>query len=132
MRRTTRAHLLFTLALLLVGGCASGQAGRPASDPDRLTQDELADFQRGSVLDAIQRLRPRWLRARGAGSFRSSQGDFAAVVIDDQPAADWGALRTLDVEDVDRIIYLSASDATTRYGTGYPGGVIQVYTKARR
>jgi hypothetical protein len=119
-------------ALLLVAGCATAGSSRTASDPNRLTQEELADFQRGSVLDAIQRLRPRWLRSRGSGSFTSAGGDFASVVIDDQPAGDWGALRALDVQDVDRIIYLRAADATTRYGTGYPGGVIQVYTKARR
>jgi len=43
-----------------------------------------------------------------------------------------GDLTTLDEMDIREIMefrYLSASDATNRYGTGYPGGVILVTSR---
>jgi hypothetical protein len=38
-------------------------------------------------------------------------------------------LQTLPVRDVREITFLSASEATTLYGTGYTNGVIQVSTR---
>ena len=42
----------------------------------------------------------------------------------------WGsdprALDAILLEGVDELRFMSGPDATTRYGTGYPGGIIQV------
>ncbi len=43
-----------------------------------------------------------------------------------------GEIRELELiaaDDVERIRYISARDATTRYGTGYPGGIIEVISR---
>ena len=37
-----------------------------------------------------------------------------------------GELRAFDADDVENMRYLSAPDATTKYGTGYLGGVLEV------
>jgi len=37
--------------------------------------------------------------------------------------------RHLRIETITEIRYLSPSDATTRYGTGYPAGIIEIITK---
>jgi hypothetical protein len=41
-------------------------------------------------------------------------------------------LDDMDMLDVWEFRYLSASDATNRYGTGYPGGIILVFTRRNR
>ena len=55
----------------------------------------------------------------------------------------WGAVETLNrrwiqarrsrmnIENIETMRYLSAPDATTKYGTGFPGGAIEVTTRRR-
>jgi hypothetical protein len=38
-------------------------------------------------------------------------------------------LRTLSVDQIEQMEFVSASDATTRYGTGHPSGIIEVTTR---
>ncbi|NNL30724.1 MAG: hypothetical protein HKO77_06860, partial [Gemmatimonadetes bacterium] len=38
-------------------------------------------------------------------------------------------MNSYQLSEVDRIEYMSASDATTRFGTGYSGGAILLFTK---
>ena len=53
------------------------------------------------------------------------------MIVDNGPPEGWNRLSVLDLEDIERLVYLNAADATTRYGTGFVGGVIQVFTKGR-
>ena len=41
-------------------------------------------------------------------------------------------LDQMSTENIETMRYLSASDATTKYGTGYAGGVIEVTTRRGR
>ncbi len=41
-------------------------------------------------------------------------------------------LNRMSTADIETMRYLSASDATTRYGTGYIGGVIEVTMRSGR
>lgn len=80
-----------------------------------------------SAYEAIQRLRPRWLRSRGS---TVSGGRFYAVVyVDGSRYGELGVLRSLEVGDIETIRFINSRDATTRYGTGHPGGVIAIATK---
>jgi hypothetical protein len=51
------------------------------------------------------------------------------VFVDDRDFGTLESLRDFHLDSVLEIIYLSAGDATTRYGTGYPGGVIHLRLK---
>jgi hypothetical protein len=51
------------------------------------------------------------------------------VFLDGVRAGDLQALERFRVEDVEELRYHSARDATTRWGTGYSGGVIEVIQK---
>ena len=53
----------------------------------------------------------------------------ARVVLDGMDYGRIDALQSLDANDIEEILYLSSSEATTRFGTGYPGGVILVSTR---
>jgi len=49
--------------------------------------------------------------------------------VDDRPYGELDVLYGFGTEDLEEIRYISASDATTRFGTGYPGGIINLITR---
>lgn len=121
---SSRTPVIFAVALAIgLAGCASsGSANRPeGATPNRIVEAEFEGLGQISPLRAIERLRPRWLRTRS--------GDDPQLHID---GARRGSLRDLEsyqLADIERMEYMSSSDATTRFGTGYAGGVILVYTR---
>ncbi len=132
MRRNVSAAFVM-LGLVLIGACRPAQPqGRPTRDRNVLTADELQRVPVETVYDSIQRLRPEFLRARGQVSLESRTASLPVVYVDDIRLGGPDALRTVRIADVHEIRYLSASDATTRYGTGHPGGVIAVVTHRGR
>lgn len=120
------------LLLLLLCACQStaGTTGGSRADPNRITEEELEDLTALTVYQAVQRLRPTWLHAR-VSTVRGSSGARypAQVFVDGMPRGDLDVLNAMDIRDVQEILFLSASDATTRFGTGYPGGIINVLMK---
>ena len=120
-----RAAVFFLALGISLGpvACASGGGGDgPRRNPNLITQAELAEFSTQSALDAIRRLRPRWLQSRGATS--------PVAILDGARLGDPDALRSINVSDIESIRYLNASDATMRYGTNFPGGAIEVRSRA--
>jgi hypothetical protein len=106
-------------------GCASGSGSRdgaPRGNSTRIVESELVSYQADDAYTAIQRLRPQWLRSRSGA---------APVVIMDgtQHQVGLSVLRTIRASELQELRYLSASDATTRYGTGFDGGAILLTTK---
>jgi len=124
---------IILLASVFLGSCASG-GGSPRSDvrrdPNLITQEDLSGQPAGTAYDAVQRLRPTWLRSRGTLSMGTTgTGSLPRVFVADR---DFGALRSLrdiQLDSVSEIEFMSARDATTRYGTGYAGGIIHVRLK---
>jgi len=113
--------LVFVLAL----ACASGgqSSGRTAPSRDVITAEEVADasLSTQSAYDVVQRLRPRWLRSRGGGT-----AGLPMLVINNIPSGDLERLRSIAAIDVSEIRFISSQDATTRWGTGFVGGAIEV------
>jgi len=93
-----------------------------------LTQEELALEPGRSLLETIEALRPEWLRVRSNRTFVSET--YVAVIIDGMRQDDGGgALRTYRTSQALRLEFMSANDATTRYGTDMAGGAILVTLK---
>lgn len=126
MGRLLTTALLITLTTV---GCAtSGSSSGTSRNADLITSEELRDFevQSQNAYQVIQRLRPSWLRARGS-SFSGGR-ELPAVFTDGTRFGEVDSLYNLTVSDIVEMEYLDSRDATTRFGTGYPAGVIMITT----
>ena len=114
-------------ALIGLAACATG-GGESSSrgEANRLTREELTPYPVDNALNIIRRLRPRWLQARGV-----SHAMDPIPFLDGARLDDLDALRRILVDDVESIEYVTPSDATMRYGTGFPGGAIEVTSRVR-
>ena len=118
------------------GGSTGGGSGAPRSpsrQQDLITEQEITSRagEASNVLQIVQKLRPQMLRPRGRSSptDTTGTGNLARVVVDDIAYGSIDNLANLNANAVREIRYISAADATTRWGTGYPGGVILVTMK---
>ncbi len=111
----------------------------PKGRANLITEEEIA-FLGGTIPTAygiVQRLRPAMLRVRGGTASSSSGGTSTmdvgateiAVYLDSQKMGGIRALEDITLSQIKEIKYLSASDATTLFGTGNSAGAIQVVGK---
>ncbi len=137
-----RSYTLLVLALV-VSACASssgtsfGEGGQTATSPARgnanlIVRAELVEFQGRTVLVAVEDLRRRWLQPRRSPTFNNPGSFYARVVVDSIVRGELRELSVMSSENVQSMRYLSPADATTRYGTGFMGGVIEVTTLTAR
>ena len=113
--------LLFGLACSSSG---SSSGSTSSSNRDVLTRAELDESNSGSLYDAIQRLRASWLRPRGGGSQAAVQ-----VMMDGVRVGDTSFLQTIRPDNVIEVHYVNSRDATTRWGTGFSAGAIDIITR---
>jgi outer membrane cobalamin receptor len=114
------------LLLLIIVACGTTSVAQRGPSSDVLTRAEIESSRAANAYELLQQLRPQFLRSRGAFSVNDPRGGFPVVYINDMPHGDLNALRSILIEEIDEIRYISAADATTRWGTGHAGGVIQV------
>jgi hypothetical protein len=120
VRRILAGVLAVTMA------CAGGPApGTPARDLDVITAEELTT-QTGTARQAIERLRPRFLRVRGPSTIHSPEADRIVVYVDNTRMGGVEVLDQLRSEDITEIRYLGSADATSRYGMGHSAGAIVI------
>lgn len=135
MRRIAAAGLL-AFAVACSSATTSG-GPRTGSNRNVITYEEIqASRQAGwTAWDLISTLRPLYLKSRGMTSLGnpaagvSTIAAIAVVYVDGARYGDLQSLKGLSVENIRRIEYMSASDATTRYGTDHNGGVILISTR---
>lgn len=124
------------------GGSSSGATNTGTTTPRRgsasvITEAEIASTGLESLYDVVERLRPNMMRARGtpgrlAGATDGSAGATAPTIkvyLNGTPIGDLTALRTIQASNVKEVKYLSASEATTFFGTGVDSGAIVVTLK---
>jgi hypothetical protein len=119
------ALILPALAVIVMTACASGQ-GTATAPRDVITIEEIQRLNVSTAMEIVERLRPEFLRGRGRVSMNQPEAQFPVVYVNGLRAGRLEALRTITASDVDEIRYISAADATTRWGTGHTGGVIAV------
>ncbi len=104
------------------GGGTATRAARGNST--LIVRAQLEELTGLSAWDAVERFNRRWLSAaRGGG--------YARVVIDGTDRRDLSVLRQFSTDGVESLRFLRSSDATTKYGTGFAGGAIEVTSRGR-
>jgi hypothetical protein len=114
------------------GGAASEPQARPSRNSDVITHQELADpaLAGGTLLDAIQRLRPRFVADRG-GAIGGVKEPVQISINGGDPTA-LGDLARIGISEVTEVRYLSTADAQLRFGLrGSMGPVLLVTTTPR-
>jgi hypothetical protein len=136
---TFRRHwlMLCTLSALVSLACASSPAAS-ASKPnssgggsDVITEQELADpsLAGSSALDAVRRLRPRFLNQRSAGL--KGKDDAPRVSLNGAAFVAPSELAYIGVAEVSEIRYLSVADAGLRFGLNGPMSPVLLVTLKR-
>ena len=125
----------FLLVWLFAGiaACGSGRGfpgGRSSSRT--ISRAQIRPLQDRSTYDLILVLRPRWLEARIQAPIRDPNPIYAHVYVDDFTYGPLESLHDIPSDAIEQIDFLSALDATTRYGGGYMGGIIRIYTRTGR
>lgn len=114
--------LLVPAFALVVGACASGAGGGSTrGNPDLITMEELEQLPTSTAYDAISRLRPRWIQTR--------MNEEPVVFMDGTRLGGLDVLHGIQVSQLREIRHLNGRDATTRYGTGYGGGTIEMRSR---
>lgn len=119
------------ILLLLAAACSSTGGSGGGGNPDLITEEQILSLPDGTAYTVIQRFRSSWLRPRSQGTFSGGGPDFAQVYVDEMRFGDINSLSRIASSSIESIQFISATDATTRYGTGYAGGIIRVNTHGR-
>jgi len=117
MRKVQRrglGFLLATVAVVTLGGCASGSGGG-GGPSNVITGQQLVETRQSNLYAAIQVLRPAWLRSRGSASLSSPSE--VTLFVNDAPYGNVSNLSSIPIDAVLDVRYLSASEAGSRYGT---------------
>lgn len=118
------------IAVLLASACAGGATARgPASQGlgDVLVAEQVRQFS--DAFQAVQALRPMWLRGRGTDSIRNPSQVW--VYMDNSRLGGVGTLRTISTLDIGEIRFYDGLEASQRWGIGHGAGVIALFTRVR-
>jgi hypothetical protein len=119
------------LLLVLAAACSTTGGGGGGGNPDLITREQVDMLPDGTAFTVIQRFRSGWLRARTQATFGNSEPAYAVVFVDEMRYGEINSLGRISSTEIESIQYIGATDATTRYGTGYLGGIIRINTLGR-
>ncbi len=128
LRRLSRFPIAALLAAVSLGtaACASTGSGSGSSGGSVLTHDQLVESNEPNLYNAIQRLRPTWLRPRGS----QVSGAQVALFVDGAPRGTVSQLSSIPIENVVEVQFYTASEAGFTFGTvGGNAGVVEVRTR---
>jgi hypothetical protein len=125
--------VLLTASLGLGAACATTEAERTSTGGNLLEAAEIeaAGPQIRTALDAVELLRPQFLRTRANPTVGGRRVDPVQVYVN---GTSWGgpeSLSRLRAEEVVRIRYIRPTDAQTRFGMDHGSGAMEVTTTAR-
>lgn len=127
----TSSALVVTVALLTLACSSSGRSSE-SNARNRgavITAEELATTAELDAFDAVRRLRPMWLRTRGPVSMSLQGRAGIRVYVNGSRRGQLDVLRSFRATDIESITYLSAPEATTRFGIDHSDGAIMVILK---
>ena len=124
-----RTLAIITAALISTAACATNSHRIAPSNRNLITAEEIASSNASTAYDAVERLRPTFLRTRGAQSLQNPTPVAPLVYLDGMRYGPVAALAQIPALGIVSIQYLTALDASQRFGLGNEGGAILVSTK---
>jgi hypothetical protein len=119
--------LRLTLALTLVlGACASAGVAPRQGRSDLIVEEQIRGQSYATVYDAVQALRPNWLRTRGPDSFNSSTQ--IQVYVDNMRVGGIANLQQIAAVSAYYVQWYDGLEASARWGLGHGAGAIYVST----
>jgi hypothetical protein len=136
MRHTRVLITLLPVALLSAACASGGKAGTSANSVAAtrgsrylVTEEELAGVGDRSAYEALQQLRPTFLRSRDPQTINNPNPAPIGVFVDGGRTEGLDALKRIRASTVKEMRFFEPQDANTRFGTGHNGGVIAVVLK---
>jgi hypothetical protein len=125
------ARIVFAFAVAALLGCASSPSSTGAPrNRALLTAEEITEAHVTNAFDAVEQLRPLWLRSHGKTSINSpGAAGYANVYVDGQRYGDLSTLRNLAVLQIAEIRYYNGPEGSARFGLQNTSGVIEVRMK---
>ena len=126
------------LGLVLVAACSSAAtksstaAAAPRGSRDLISRAQIDQMSVQDAYEIVSRMRPEYLREQRGPSSVNRGAVLAVVYIDGVRRGGPEALRGLRPGEVEEIRFMTATDATTRYGTDHAAGVIEIKSRHGR
>ena len=123
-------------AIFLTLGCGSAPMPVVVGAPGHRDMLFEAEIQTNrvpgmTVYDIVAHLRPEYLRSRGTNSLRDLTPPTAIVYVDNVKFGSLETMRSMSADNIAQIQYLSANNATTRFGMDHAAGAILITTRIR-
>lgn len=116
--------VLAAVALTVAACSGTGTTGARRTSSSVITAEELAGVPELNCYEAVQRLRPSWLRTRGRVSMSTQQG--VRLYVNGMSRGYVTELTSIRANAVEEMRYLSGPQATSRFGTDHTDGAILV------
>jgi hypothetical protein len=101
----------------------------PRGGRNLLTAEDLLSKNYNNLYEALDALRPFWLRARGPSRLdMSGQGPSVRVYLDEVRLGAVDELKLMSIRTIRRVTFLSAPEAQARYGVGNESGALVIET----
>jgi hypothetical protein len=120
--------LVLLVLPLVAGACARGEP-LAYRDQSVLTEEQLRESGYANLYDAVDALRPRWLRPRGPDSFSSPTQ--VVVYSDGVRLGGVEELRGFGTLQILWVRYYDGLEASARWGLGHGQGVIHISSRPR-
>jgi hypothetical protein len=128
--RNSRMLIALGCAVVLSAACAS--KGAPGTGPTVsryvVTEQDLTPVAERSAYEALQQIRPTFLRSRDPQT-PTHMPTPVAVFVDGGRTEGLDVLRSIRANRVKEMRFYEPQDANTKFGTGHNGGVIEVSLK---
>lgn len=123
--------LLVGAVVLAPLACTHAARGMSDADapPNTITEEAIENVHAITAYEAIMKIHANFFSFRGRTSLRNTSQPDPTVYLDDVPYGPMSSLRTIPAEQVSSIRLYRAWEATTKFGMGNMGGVIEVTTK---
>jgi hypothetical protein len=129
MRRRLALGALVSSLVMACGQTITTTAHTELRNSSVLSSSEWAGANVSTAFDAIEQLRPQFFRSRGQTSILLRAATQTNVYLDNMRLGGLETLRDVPITGIRAIRYLSADEATYRWGTNQTGGAIQLVSR---